>query len=163
MSRSLTPTTIQDLGRASSLHIYSTLLKIDHEDLATPILAVNDIVDRAWSWLASGATWYAFPFQINLPGDYEDQMPDVTLTIENVSRQIVDAVRTISSPATLELSLISSAATAGMGLDLGPIQMTIRSVEYNAMTVTATIQPEDILTEPYPGDIFSPANYPGLF
>ena len=41
--------------------------------------------------------------------------------------------------------------------------MRMLDVEYDALTVTARLQYEDVLTEPFPADIYTPSSTPGLF
>jgi hypothetical protein len=85
----------------------------------------------------------------------------VALSIDNVDRTIVEAVRTVSSPPTASLSVVL--ASDPDTVEAGPFELTIREVQYDALVVTATMAVEDILNEPFPGDLFTPQNFPGLF
>jgi len=157
MSRSVSSTLKQAVFAQETNQIFLILLVIDHTDLASPIRVVN----RYSNIESNGETYIGYPFEIDLPEDTSDNIPEVNLTIDNIDRQIVDAIRTCSGPPTATLSIIL--ASAPNTVEYGPIDMTIRSTQYNAMTVTATISPDSVLNEPYPGDLYSPQNFPGLF
>ena len=133
------------------------LLTIDHADLAEPIRVVNNTED-----VTVGAdTYIAFPFEIELPGEAEDQLPKARLRIDNVDRQIVDAVRTVSGTpdVTLEIVLASDPTVT----EMGPFEMQLRSADYDALVVSGDLVVEDVLNIRYPGDRFTPASHPGLF
>ena len=137
--------------------VFLVLLTINHASLAEPIRVVNNYenVTRA------GNTYVGFPFDIELPGDFEEALPSVRLTICNVDRQIVYAIRTLTGPPTITIRVVLASNTADV--QAGPYVMTLRGADYNSLTVSGTIMPEDVLNEVFPGDSFTPAVAPGLF
>ena len=157
MSRSLSSTFLEAIYSQETSEVFLLLLEIDHDDLSGPIRVANNYANVT----SSGNTYVGFPFELSLPADFEDQLPAITLTICNVDRQVVDAVRTIDGPATADLSVVL--ASDPDTIEIGPLSLTLREVSYDALTVSGSLQPEDLLNEPFPGDIFSPGNYPGLF
>lgn len=160
MSRNVSATFVQSVNAQETNQVFLVLLLIDHSSLTEPIRIVNNFEDIS----SNGATYIGCPFAITFPSDLEDQLPAVTLSIDNVDRQIVAAVRNIDptdGPATSEISVVL--ASSPDTIEVGPMSLTLREVSYDAALVTGTMQPEDILNEPYPGDIFSPGFYPGLF
>jgi hypothetical protein len=100
-------------------------------------------------------------FDIDLPGQDQDNVPQVKLEIDNVDRIIVDAIRAISTAATVDIEVVL--ASSPNTIEVGPITMTMRNIEYDALKVRATLVFEELFTEPYPGDSFTPASHPGLF
>jgi len=155
--RNTSLTARQAINAQQTAEVFLLILTIDHADLTTPIRVVNNTENID----SRGDTYIAFPFQVNLPADRDDQISQVNLSIDNVDRQIVEAVRSLYSPAdvALEVVLASSPDT----LEAGPFDFKLKSANYNALTVEASLGYEDILNEPFPGDSFNPANYPGLF
>lgn len=144
--------------------LFLALIEISHADLGAndPLRFVNNNEDVDSN--LGGATTYtftAFPFEITLVGESEGTLPAVTLTICNVDRRIVEAVRTISSAPTV--SLYVALASTPDTIEIGPIELTLSPVEYNAFVVTGTLTGDDILNEPYPGDRFTIQNVPGLY
>ena len=132
------------------------LLTIEHADLAAPIYVVNDREN-----LTSGAVEYiAFPFRISLPSQLEDSPPTARLQIDNVSREIGQAIRTISSAPTVTVKVVRRAAPNTIELQFP--SMRLRNVRYDALTVSGDLEFEDLTREPYPTHSFSPANFPGL-
>lgn len=137
--------------------VFLVLVRISHTDLAADIRVVNNYENITHN----GNTWVAFPFDIELPGDFEEALPTVRLTICNVDRQIVEALRTVSGPPTVVIKVVL--ASAPEDIQVGPITLTLREAQYNSLTVSGTLMPEDMLNEAYPCDSFTPAVAPGIF
>ncbi len=136
--------------------VFLILLEINHPSIL-PIRVVNNYENIT----SKGNEYIGFPFDIELPQDAEDALPQVKLTICNVDRQIVKAVREVQGPPTMTLSVVL--ASDPDAIQAGPYTLTLREVSYDSMAVTATIMPEDVLNEAYPGDFFTPAYFPALF
>lgn len=136
--------------------VFLVLLQIDHPDIE-PIRVVNNFTNVT----SNGLEYIGFPFDIELPQDTEDALPQVQVTICNVDRQIVQAVRSLEGPPSMTLSVIL--ASDPNAIQAGPYTLTLRECNYDSMAVTATIIPEDVLSEAYPGDFFTPAKFPGIF
>ena len=139
--------------------VFLACVTIDHPSMATPIRVVNDTQDLA----RSAGTFTAFPFEITLPPDTDDTaVPQVQLSIDNVDRQIVDAIRGLSSApsVTLEVVMASSPDT----VEAGPFAFELTNAQYDALVVTGTLGYEDdLLNQPFPADTFTPGNSAGVF
>jgi hypothetical protein len=136
---------------------FLVLLEIDHSSMGAPIRVVNN--NRP---VGSGGDLYqAFPFQVKLPDERDDRMSTVTLRIDNVDQQIVAALRQLSGAATVTLSVVL--ASAPDDVEAGPFSFTLSRASYDANAVVATLEYEDVLREPIPGDKFTPTNFPGMF
>ncbi len=132
------------------------LLKIDHVDLAEAIFVVNDRVN-----VTSNAQEYiAFPFEIRLPDSLEDAPPRATLLIDNVSREIGQAIRDISTAAIVTISVVLRADPDTIEMDFPVMRLT--NIRYDALQVSGDLEFEDLTREPFPARIFSPAEFPGL-
>jgi len=134
--------TFQETGE-----IYLMLLTIQH-----PALIPS---------LYFGNTYLAWPFQVALPEEREDTVPTIQIVIDNIDRRIMAGIRSLPTAPTvlLEVVLASSPDT----VEAGPFNFTLRGVDYDALTITGTLSPEDILNEPFPQYTYSPASFPGLF
>ncbi|MBU0598807.1 DUF1833 domain-containing protein [Patescibacteria group bacterium] len=157
MSRNLSLTARQAIFAQETAEVFLLLLTIDHDDLDAAIRVVNN----AENITSNSLEYQAFPFEMNLPDDTEDALSQVTLTICNVDRQIVQAVRSISSPPTVTLNVIL--ASDPDTVEAGPFEFTMKSADYDALTVTGSLAAEDILNEPFPADRYTPNLFPGLF
>ena len=157
MSRAVTSAFRQAAFAQQTDQVFLVILEINHSSLAQPIRVVNNTQDVT----SNGNAYIGFPFDIELPGDFEEALPTVNLTICNVDRQIVQAIRTLTGPPTITMSVIL--ASQPDSLQAGPYVMTLREASYDAMAVSGSIMTEDVLNEAYPGDSFTPGIAPGLF
>lgn len=157
MPRPLSTAALRAMLAQQTGEAFLVFLRIDHADLDEPIRVVSDGVDH----VVDGLTWTAFPFEIAIPSESEDSVPSVKLSIDNVDRSIVQAVRSLASPptVTIHVALGSSPST----IEAGPYEFTLRNVAYDALAVTGDLRFEDVLNEPCPGDVMSPTTFPGLF
>lgn len=141
------------------------LCTISHPSLADAIRVTNDLVpttaagDRVL--ISRGREYVCYPFTVDLPADDGDSVSRVTLVIDNVDREIVRTLRSIQGPCQVSLEVVLSSAPDLV--EAGPFVMTLIAADYDALTISGELAFEDILSLPFPGDSYSPADYPGLF
>jgi hypothetical protein len=157
MARVLSAAVLSALMAQDTSEGFVILLTIDHADLAQPIRVCSNQTDLT----SNGDVYQAFPFQVNLPSESDDAPPQVTLSIDNVDRQIVTAVRTISSPPTVDMSVVMLSDPDTV--EVGPFTFTLNGVEYDRLTVSGQLGFEQILSQPWPEGTFNPTGFPGLF
>lgn len=133
------------------------LLTVEHEDLDQPY----HFVDNPVNVVSRGRTYLGFPFQVDLPPQDPDRPPRVRLTIDNVDRRIVQALRAIDTPPTITLEIVL--ASDPDTVEAGPFVMTLANADYDAVQIEGDLAHQDVLNEPFPGDTFNPAAFPGLF
>lgn len=157
MSRSLTLVTRQALMAQQTGEVFLFLLALSHPDMATLYFVNNQVA------ITSNAQVYEpFPFELAIPDDREDEITRIQLMIDNIDRRIVEAVRSITTPAIFTLTVIR-AAEPDVAI-AGPYSCTLRNVTYDALVVAGDLHPhENILDEPYPQHVFSPSLFQGLF
>lgn len=132
------------------------LLIIDHADLATPIRVVNNTVDI----VSNGETFIGYPVDFPLPESPENAPPRTRLKIDNVSREIGQAIRSIASPADVTIQVVRQDDPDTLEMDLPSYRLT--NVTYNALTVEGDLVREDLTREPFSAVTYSPAEFPGL-
>lgn len=132
------------------------LLKIDHADIDPPIRVVNNKVEIT----SGGDVFTAFPFEIRLPDHLEDAPPRARLRIDNVSREIAQAIRSISTPADVTIQVVRQDDPDTIEASWPAMRLTNALVK--ALTVEGDLEFEDLTREPYPAHTFSPAEFPGL-
>lgn len=157
MSRTLSSAARHGVFAQETGEVYLVILEIDHTDLSVPIRVVNNTEDV----VSNGDTYLAFPFNVALPPDTDQGVVSVTLTIDNVDRQIVDALRDVTSPPIVSISVLL--ASSPNTIEAGPYNMTVGDADYDALSVNFQLTFEDILNEPFPALRFNPPQYPGLF
>lgn len=156
--RSLSTAAKASIFARATDEVWLILLKIEHADLATDIQVVNNYEDVV---TVADGTYVAYPFTITLPQETDERPPDVTLTIDNVDRQIVEAIRSIDTAPTVTIQVVM--ASDPDTVEAGPFTMTLEDVQYDAFQVTGRLGFEKILDEPFPADRFMPNTYPALF
>lgn len=142
----------------STGEVWMPLLTITHPSLQQPLYLANNnenIVSR-------GATFLGCPFQVNLPKEDGDQPGTATVSIDNVDRRIVDAVRTLPIGQPLSINIEIILASSPDYVEVTFPSLVMRNVTYDAEKVTGTLSWEDILTEPAALTI-TPARFPGSF
>lgn len=159
MSRSTSATFRQAVFAQETGEAFLLLLTIQHADIGTPDTLY--FVNNRENITSNEQVYTAYRFKINLPNDEEDRLSQIQLLIDNVDRSIVEAIRSLTGEPTVNLYVIL--ADSPDTIEAGPFEMTMRSAEWDYFIVNASIQPEDILNEPYPGDAYTPENFPGLF
>lgn len=157
MSRDVSNTFKTAVYTQDTSEFFFLLLEINHDDLSAPLRFVNNTEDIT----SDSNVHTAFPFMINLPSDREDQLPRVTLAIDNIDQTIVQTLRELTSPATVGLSVILNSDPDT--IEAGPFEFTMKNATYTADVVTCELAYEDILNEGFPGDSFTPNHFVGLF
>lgn len=153
----VTPDTLRGLLAQETDRLLLTALTIEHASLAAPIRLVSDRVNMT----RTAGTFIAFPFEIVLPDQRDDQLPMVELRLDNVDRAISAAIDALESEPTVTLEVVPAAAPNT--LDAGPFVLTLRNVTYDALTIRGQLGFEDTLNEPFPEGTFTPKDFPGLF
>lgn len=137
--------------------VWLMILTIEHPEIDPPIRVVantEDIVSR-------GHTYVAYPFELELPADTAEEVPEVQLSFDNIDRVLTDTIRTMRDAATVTIEVVL--ADTPDVVEAGPFFMTMKDVDYNAAVIAVTLGFEDILNEPFPKDTFTPATHPGIF
>ena len=133
------------------------LLTIDHADISPPIRVVNNTTNIT----SRGDEFIAFPFDIDLPDSTRESLPRARLSIDNVSREIAQAIRKITSPATVLIEVIR--ASDPDTVEIGFPVFKLRDVKWDVLQVSGDLVVEDLTTEPFPVGQFTPAEFPGIF
>ena len=132
------------------------LLEIDHSSLSDPILVVNNKENIT----SNGEEYIGFPFEIILPDSKEDSPPTSKLRIDNISREIGQAIRLISTPPSVTIRVVRQDTPDVIEAEFAGMYMT--NVSYDAFSVEADLMFEDLTREPYPYLTFSPALFRGI-
>lgn len=133
------------------------LLTIDHDDLVSPIRLVNNNVNVT----SRGEEFIAFPFELILPTSNADTPPKAQLTIDNVSLELGQVIRTISSAPELLIEVIR--INDFDALEVAFPAFKLKNVRFDVSQIRGELVSEDLQVEPYPSHTFSPAHFPGLF
>lgn len=153
MSTTLTASAFsQDTG-----DVWLPLLTISHPDISPSIR----VVFNTQAITSRGNEFLPFPFDVRLPTEQDDAPSRARLVIDNVSREIAQAVRTIRTPPSVLIEIIR--ADAPDTVEMSWPNFWLRNVKWNAQQVSGELVLEDLVDEPYPSGTFTPASFPALF
>jgi len=132
------------------------LLTIETKDKPPLHLVNNNEVFRS-----NGIDYQPFPFALNLPSDTGERLPRIQIAISNISNEIIEAIRSESTPPVLTIELVSSAFPdiVEKRLDF----LTLRSVSYDATTITGELEVINVMSSGFPSEVYDPIHFPGLF
>jgi len=157
MSRNITPQTRAALYAPQTDDVFIILLTIAHPEMVVPLRVCSGGVET----LSRGETFVAFPFGLTLPEDADGRPPRARLSIDNIDRQIVAAVRGLTSSPYVLVEIIRAAAPDVVEARFEDFRFT--NISYDSQAVTGDLTVEDFTAEPYPAAAFSPSLFPGLF
>jgi hypothetical protein len=108
-----------------------------------------------------GIEYLPYPFSLVLPEDFGDKLPQVRISIDNISLEIVDFIRSEINPPKIKVELITSAYPDIVEKSLDFLQL--RDVTYDAMAITGTLEVINVLSARFPAEDYDPTRYPALF
>jgi hypothetical protein len=155
--RSTTLTFRQAVYAQETAQAFIVLIEITHATLSVPIR----ICSGGQNITSNTHEFIFYPFELNLPDESTESVPTATLTVDNVDRQIIAALRALDSPPAVRIMVVLSSTPNTVEADFPVFKFT--EITYDALTITGTISIEDFLLEPFPGDSFVPSLFPGLF
>lgn len=157
MSRSISAAARAALYSQQTGEVFLELIEIGHVDLAEPLRFVYNTE----AVIHGGDTYYPAAFRYEQAGDVEGQARSARLTIDNVDRQIVETIRTISSPPEVVAKVVL--ASSPDTIEVGPYSYILREVSYNAHTVSGELYDGDQGQIAVPGLTYTPYDFPGLY
>jgi len=156
--REISAAAMQAVLAQSTPEVFVPCLSINHPTFANPIrLAFNtEVMHRA------AGDYMPYAFQIDLPAQHDDSLPQVKLTVDNVDLQVNDAIRTLQGPPTVTMDVVM--ASSPDVVEIGPFNYNLQSATANADTIQGVLGFEDdIFSQQVPGQNYLPSNSPGLF
>lgn len=143
------------------------LLTIDHETLAQPIRLSSDPTETlpdagVLGTLSRDEEYIYLPFSVNLPNQDESGIARASISIDNIDRRIIQAVRDARG-SQLDITIELILASQPDDPEISITGFRLERVQYDALTVTGEISIEYFDLEPFPSKRFTPADFPGLF
>lgn len=144
------------------------LLTITHPDLTDgPIRLTQDTGTRTsddplrYQTESRGETYDFLPFQVRLPDDQESGAPKALLILDNIAREMVAIIRSISTPPVIDIEVVLSGSPDTVEVKFP--RFKIVNVTYDAQTIQGDLSIEGLATEPFGFMIFDPSRFPALF
>jgi hypothetical protein len=133
MSNPISATANQAIREPETKQIFLVLLKISHTDLPSTLYFVNNNENV----VSNGDIYEATAFRFTLPYKEGNTIAPAQLIIDNVDRRVVEAVRSITTPADIEASIVL--ASDPDTYEYGPLELSLTNVSYNASTVSGDL------------------------
>lgn len=151
-----TPAAIAAANAANTDEVYLTLVTIRHADITPSIRVVRnteDIVSR-------GETFLKSEFEVTFPESGAPGAPRARLRIQH-DQTVIDALSALTSRPKVDLEVVL--ASQPDEVERGFYDMEFQTAAYSETHVEGGLGFEDVLNQPYPGQTYNPADYPGLF
>jgi len=144
---------------------------VDDDGNTTAIRVVRDHADLT-ARLESGApldggatvTFVALAFDLSLPPIDTAPVPEITVTLDNVSREIIrhlDAA--VATQDKIEITYRPFLSTDKEGPQMDPpITLVLTEVEANALQVTGRARMLDVGNKAFPSETYTAKRFPGL-
>lgn len=156
MSNTLSPALLAQLYAQESDVPFLMLITLTHPSFP-PIRLVNN----SENIISNGETFSSFPMRIRLPVDDGETTREVSIEFDNVSRELIDELRTVTTPIDVKLEMVLASNPDYIQVTLDELKM--RNVSYNKSTVNARLYLDSFLNVELTSEKYTPKSYPGLF
>jgi hypothetical protein len=148
----------------SDVAIY--LVTISHANLAEDILLSSDPTEVLSSGvrgtISNSLEYVQLPFEIVFQEQTENLLARAVIRMDNISREIMQAVRLASGSAPsvkIQIVLASDPDTVEIEID----DLKMNNIRGSATIVEADLQPPILQGEKYPKNTINQADFPGVF
>ena len=148
---------ITELSAQQTDTAWLVLIELSHPDLPAPIRVTSDAVQT----ISNGDVYSPFPFDLTLPDDSEGRAPQANLVFDNISQEIIAALRALITPPILTIRIVR--ASDPNYVEREWVGLEWHSSQYDISTVTGILTIDDLAKEEFPFITFDSARFPGLF
>lgn len=152
----LSQTALQAVLAQATAEVFLECLTISHADLATPLRLVNDRKDLT----RTAGTFTAFPFAVTGIRQSADQLPQMSLTIDNVDQRVILALRSLAGTRS-DITVTYEVVLAGTPntVEYGPVDFRMADVNESAVSLVLDLEYHSgFLNKAFPALQFSPSN-----
>jgi hypothetical protein len=142
------------------------LITINHSTFTDPVRVASDPLELlpvagVRGVVSRGQEFVFLPFNIELPAQDDSGVAKARLSVDNISREIVAAVRTATSALSINIEIVLASDPDTVEVSIEDFRLD--RVTYDALTVSGDISVEYFDLEPFPARRFTPSDFPGLF
>jgi len=153
--RQLTPTQARAILAQETAEVFLPCLKIEAGDTFR-------IVNNTEAIVRADGEYQPYPFNPQFPDDDDEQGSGVTITVDNIERDVSRMLRDYQGVPKATLELIT--ADEPDSPVLGPCEFSILAADVDVMQVSLTLgHEEDFLNQRVPAQTYNPSNSQGLF
>lgn len=155
--RELTPAAVAANNAQETGEVYLPMTVFTSDTWDDPVRFVRNGEDVTHQ----GDVFNSFPFDITLPDEGEESNGVVDWIAVNVGDELLDSIRALTGP--LKGSVFWILASDPDNKVLGPYDLEIRGIEYDALKITGSMTVEPILDAVFGSMSMDGTNAPGLF
>lgn len=111
--------------------------------------------------ISNGTEFLYVPFTLNMPQDDDTGVSRASLSIDNVSNQIIEYIREANSALSIKIEIVLASDPDTIEITLDDFKL--ERVTYDANTISAEISIEYFELEPFPSRDFTPTDFPGMY
>jgi hypothetical protein len=157
MPRPLSPTAMRSIMSEVTNEAFILLVTMRHDDTNETFrccLNTETIISQGQEFIPTF-------FDITLPEVSDEAPQGCKISVDNVDRRLVDLLRRITDPlkVTIQLVLASQPDVIEMQLD----DLVLREVTWDASRIDGTLASEDPLNVGFPGHLYEPRTFAGVF
>ena len=145
--------------------ILVTLERTGYETLylsSDPTARVLEEDDQIWyGTVSNGTTFLHYPFQLTLPGDQDEVVPGMTITVDNVSAEIGLWLRGSTVIPNVTVEIVTSGDLDTPIASFPDFEM--KGFNGDSFQVQGKLTLSNLENEPFPAGTFNPTEFPGLF
>lgn len=157
MPRALTPYFRKQMNSPNGQDPFLVLLTVRYAPTKTVFRAVNNNADIT----SRGNVYSAYPFQLALPTESGEEIGRASISIDNTDLALVDLLREATEAPRIDLEVI--AASKPDTVEIGILDLALRNVKWDANTISGELLTDDFLSQTFPGDVYTPLEWQGLF
>ncbi|MBA8734234.1 DUF1833 family protein [Chromobacterium violaceum] len=158
MARQYSQHAREQLNATSADDILLTLLEIRHPLLAVPVRVVGDTQNI----VVAGDEFIACAFDITLPDDTDNQLPQARLEIDNIGRELTQWLEQSGGGvgATCRILQVMRSTPNLIEFD---ITLDMSGLSMDRQKISATLGYADLLNQPAVTRYYTPDTAPALF
>lgn len=158
MARSVSQAARQNINATGADEPLLVLLEIAHSALAIPVRVVADTQDIT----VGGELFQACPFNISLPDDVDQQLPQATLEIDNIGRELTQWLEASGGGQGATCRILQLLRSTPNVIEFD-ITMDLTGIKVTQTTVSGQLGFVDTLNQPAVAVRYDPLTSPGLF
>lgn len=118
------------------------------------VLNTEDIV-------SNGETFTATYFEFTLPETSDRAPQGCQIAVDNVDQRLVGLLRSITEPLQVLVQLVLASSPDTIEMELP--DLVLREADWDSSKITGTLVSEDPLNQKFPGNIYDPRTFQGIF
>lgn len=158
MARNYSTAYKSTLAEVSAEETPLILLEITHPSLGTIVRICNDTIDVT----SNGNLYIAMPFRCTLPDDFENRIPKASLSIDNVSKDLMQWIESSNGAKNAQVRFIQIMRSRPNTIEW-EITLTMFNVKATVQEITGELGFQNLFSKPAISIQYRPENSPGVF